>query len=98
MKERQDLHTPSRQTNEQPLTTSEHTFEFAYTDFLCLLKVDILSFRFMVASFAVGFCNISPLSLTSASFLFRRSTFRVISLATQFRLDRVTVVQRTVLV
>ena len=52
----------------------------------------------MVASFAVGFCHVSPLSLTSASFLFRRSTFRVISLATQFRLDRVTVFQRTVLV
>ena len=46
VKERQDLHTPSRQTNEQPLTTSEHTFEFAYTDFHfdCHLKVNILSF------------------------------------------------------
>ena len=52
----------------------------------------------MVASFAVGFCHVSPLSLTSASFLFRRSTFRVISLGTQFRLDRGTVFQRTVLV
>ena len=44
VKERQDLHTPSRQTNEQPLTTSEHTFEFAYTDFLCHLEVNRLSF------------------------------------------------------
>ena len=52
----------------------------------------------MVASFAVGFCHVSPLSLTSALFLFRRSTFRVISLGTQFRLDRGTVFQRTVLV
>ena len=47
MKERQDLHTPSRQTNEQPLTTSEHTFDFAYTDFLCHLKVDILSLLYL---------------------------------------------------
>ena len=52
----------------------------------------------MVASFTVGFCHVSPFSLTSALFLFRRSTFRVISLGTQFRLDRGTVFQRTVLV
>ena len=37
----------------------------------------------MVASFAVGFCHISPLSLASTSFLFRCSTFRVISLGTR---------------
>ena len=36
----------------------------------------------MVASFAVGFCHVSPLSLASASLLFRRSIFRVISLET----------------
>ena len=52
----------------------------------------------MVASFAVGLCHVSPLSLTSASFLFRRSTFWVISVRTQFRLDSGTVFQRTVLV
>ena len=37
----------------------------------------------MVASFAVGFCHDSPPLLANASFLFRRSTFRVISLETR---------------
>ena len=34
-----------KQTNS--LTTSEHTFEFAYTDFLCHLKADILSLLYL---------------------------------------------------
>ena len=34
-----------KQTNS--LSTSELTFEFAYTDFLCHLKVDILSLLYL---------------------------------------------------